>query len=68
MKSQSFSRFLRTQPAIQFHLLFGVSIVLLTIGLIAGGAPKDGKLALLFCVAAYPIVLGLLWCQYKDGI
>ncbi len=68
MQPQSFSRFLKTLPAMQFHFLLGVSIVLLAIGLITGGAPQDGKLALLFCVVAYPTVLGLLWCQYKDGI
>ncbi len=34
---------LKTLPAMQFHFLFGVSIVLLAIGLITGGAPQRRK-------------------------
>ncbi len=68
MAPQTFARFLRSLAAIQVHLLFGVAIVLLAVGLITGDAPKDGKLAILFCVVAYPVVLGLLWWQRKSEI
>lgn len=66
MELQTFGQFLRSLAAVQVHLLFGVAIVLLTVGLITGNAPKDGRLALLFCFVAYLVVLGLLWWQHND--
>jgi len=63
---QAFTRFLRSLPAIQAHLLFGGGIVLFSYALIAGEGPEDTGQGLLFCIVGYPVVLVLLWYQQKS--
>lgn len=68
MEPQTFTRFLGSLAAVQAHLLFGVAIVLLTVGLLTGEGPEDGYIALAFCVVFYPVVLALLWWQHKHEV
>ncbi len=48
MQRAVFQPILENAASYAVHFLFGVSIVLLAIGLITGGAPQDGKLRCCF--------------------
>jgi hypothetical protein len=60
-------KWLRSPTAIKAHLVFVVAIGLLTWALVAGdrGPAGDYPLALAFCVVAYPLVLLLVWLQWR---
>jgi hypothetical protein len=61
MARRSFKRFLISFNAIQAHVLSLTLIVLLSVSLWNGEAQPDYKWGLLFCIVAYPVVIGLLW-------
>jgi hypothetical protein len=60
-------RWLLSPTAIKGHLVFLLAIGLLTWSVLAGehGPAGDYPLALLFCSIAYPLVLFLVWLEWR---
>jgi hypothetical protein len=63
MSRKPFWKFVLSWDALEAHLIFGGLILLLSYSLLAGEAQADYGWGLLFAVCAYPVVLGLMWCQ-----